>query len=94
MADRLAIVRSFTTGDANHDIKPVVGRFTQGANLGALYARVAGATDPQTGMPRNALLLPRAVDPSTGPAITNFGRFESSGGARARLCAVHAGSRR
>src|SRR5262245_29339532 len=28
LADRLAIVRSFATGDANHDIKPVVGRHT------------------------------------------------------------------
>src|SRR5437879_82356 len=26
MADRLAIVRSFASGDGNHDIKPVVGR--------------------------------------------------------------------
>src|SRR3954452_8742527 len=26
LADRLTIVRSFTTGDANHDIKPVVSR--------------------------------------------------------------------
>ena len=28
LADRVSIVRSFTTGDANHDIKPVVGRDT------------------------------------------------------------------
>jgi len=79
MADRLAIVRSFTTGDANHDIKPIVGRDTGGANLGVFYARAAGATDPRSGMPRAAVLFPRAVDPSTGPAIRNFGRFESSG---------------
>src|SRR5205085_7140927 len=26
MADRLAIVRSFVTGDGNHDIKTIVGR--------------------------------------------------------------------
>src|SRR5689334_7462871 len=32
-ADRLAVVGSFTTGDGNHDIKPVVGRDTFGANL-------------------------------------------------------------
>ena len=41
-ADKLAVVRSFYTGDANHDIKPVVGRDTMGANMGSLYARVAG----------------------------------------------------
>ncbi len=79
LADRLAIVRSFATGDANHDIKPVVGRDTHGANLGTLYARVAGANDAQTGMPRNVLLFPRAVDPTTGPHITTFGRFEATG---------------
>ncbi len=79
LADRLAIVRSFTTGDANHDIKPVVSRHSHGANLGSLYARVAGATDPATGMPRTALLVPRAVDPTTGAEQTQFGRFGSTG---------------
>ena len=79
VADRLAIVRSFTTGDGNHDIKPVVSRHTHRANLGSLYARAAGATDPATGMPRTALLLPRAVDPTTGPGQTQFGRFDSTG---------------
>jgi hypothetical protein len=79
LAHRLAIVRSFTTGDANHDIKPVVSRHTHGANLGSLFARVAGMTDPVTGMPRAALLFPRAVDATTGPGQTNFGRFDSTG---------------
>jgi hypothetical protein len=79
LADRLAIVRSFTTGDANHDIKPVVSRHTHGANLGSLFARVAGTTDPVTGMPRTALLFPRTVDATTGPEQTQFGRFGSTG---------------
>jgi uncharacterized protein (DUF1501 family) len=79
LANRLAIVRSFTTGDANHDIKPVVSRHTNGANLGALFSRVAGMTDAATGMPRTALLFPRAVDATTGPGQTNFGRFDSTG---------------
>jgi len=79
LANRLAIVRSFTTGDANHDIKPVVGRHTHGANLGSLFARVAGATDPATGMPRTALLFPRAVDATAGAEQTQFGRFGSTG---------------
>ena len=79
LADRLAIVRSFTTGDANHDIKPVVSRHTHGANLGSLFARAAGATDPATGMPRTALLFPRAVDATAGAEQTQFGRFGSTG---------------
>ncbi|MEX0727064.1 MAG: DUF1501 domain-containing protein [Planctomycetaceae bacterium] len=76
---QLAVVRSFVPGDANHDIKTIVGRATQGANLGSLYARVAGANHPLNGVPTNALLFPRAVDPSTGPEINNFGRFDATG---------------
>ena len=34
--DKFSIVRSFHTGDANHDIKPVVGRDTLRANMGTL----------------------------------------------------------
>jgi hypothetical protein len=79
LADRLAVVRSFTTGDANHDIKPVVGRDTAGANLGSIYAHVAGTNHPVTGLPTNALLLPRAVDPTTQPGTSAFGRFEAAG---------------
>lgn len=79
MADRLAIVRSFRTGDGNHDIKPVVGRWTTGANLGSLYARIAGTNDPVSGMPRNVSLFPRAVDPDAQPAVTDFGNFLATG---------------
>ena len=79
LADRIAIVRSFRTGDANHDIKPIVGRDTLNANMGSLYARVAGTSNPINGIPRNIALVPRAVDPDTGPAIASFGRFDSSG---------------
>jgi hypothetical protein len=78
-ADRFTIVRSFVTGDGNHDIKPVVGRATGGASLGALYARVAGGNHPRTGLPTNLLLYPRSVDPTTGPEVTGFGRFDSTG---------------
>src|SRR5215831_9820470 len=46
LANRLAIVRSFVTGDGNHDIKPVVGRDSSGANLGSVYARLAGLNHP------------------------------------------------
>jgi hypothetical protein len=80
LADKTSIVRSFRTGDGNHDIKPVVGKATLGANMGSLFARVAGTNDPKTGMPTNALLYPRAVDPETGPGVEQFGKFDSTGG--------------
>jgi len=79
LAHETSIVRSFKTGDGNHDIKPIVGKATGGANLGSLYARVAGANRPRSGMPTNVALYPQAVDPSTRPAIKQFGDFESAG---------------
>jgi Protein of unknown function (DUF1501) len=85
LADKLTVVRSFVTGDGNHDIKPVVGRDTGGANLGSLYAHVAGMNHPVSGLPTNALLLPRAVDPSTGPGIKDFGKFDATGTLSAAL---------
>jgi hypothetical protein len=80
LADKTSIVRSFRTGDANHDIKPVVGKATLGANMGSLFARVAGTNDPKTGMPTNTLLYPRAVDPEAGAGVEQFGKFDSTGG--------------
>jgi Protein of unknown function (DUF1501) len=78
-AHRLTVVRSFVPGDANHDLKPLVGRDTFGANLGCVYARVAGANHAETGLPSNVVLFPRAVDATTRPATSSFGRFQATG---------------
>ncbi len=77
--DKFSIVRSFRTGDGNHDIKPVVGKATMGANLGSLYARVAGTNHPVSGMPLNCALFPRAVDGEAGAMVDQFGKFDSVG---------------
>lgn len=79
LADRVSVVRSFVTGDGNHDIKPVVGRDTFGANLGSVFARVAGLNHPVTGVPTNVALYPPAVDSTTRPTTTSFGRFGDTG---------------
>ena len=79
LADRLTIVRSFRTGDGNHDIKPIVGSKTLHANLGSLYARVVGPHRSDNGMPRNVALFARAVSPNAQAPLTTFGRFDSSG---------------
>jgi len=78
-AHLLNIVRSFVTGDGNHDIKPVVGMATQRANIGSLYARVAGPMRPATAMPTNVTLFPHAVLTSAGQPITQFGDFTAAG---------------
>ncbi len=79
LADKLSVVRSFVTGDGNHDIKPIAGKDSFGANLGSVYARVAGTNHPITGMPTNVALYPNAVDASTRPANMSFGKFDSPG---------------
>ncbi|MFG0295180.1 MAG: DUF1501 domain-containing protein [Maioricimonas sp. JB045] len=78
-AHKLAIVRSVQTGDGRHDIKPIVSRFSDDANISTYYARIAGANRPDSGMPTTAALYPRAVEAEAMPAFKNFGDFESTG---------------
>jgi hypothetical protein len=78
IADRLAVVRSYVPGDANHDIKPIVCRDGHMANLGSAFASVAGGTGAN-GMPANCVLFPRSVDPNAGPEQGGFGKFASNG---------------
>jgi len=79
LAHRFSTVRSFVTGDAIHDIKTIVGKTTLGANMGSLYSRIAGPLRPETTMPTNVALFPRAVSNEAGPAISKFGNFISAG---------------
>jgi hypothetical protein len=78
-ADRLAIVRSFVPGDANHDIKTIVGKDSHMANIGSAYASAAGSSLPSNGLPTNCVLFPRSVDPAAGPEQGGFGKFVSTG---------------
>ncbi len=80
LANKLAIVRSYQPGYADHDIKPIVHRReTNNASLGAIYARVAGMNHPETGIPTNVALYPRAVDPKTQAPQLSFGNFGATG---------------
>ena len=65
MADRLAIVRSFASGNADHQNYQTVagGDNPTRAPMGTLYARIAGPNAPGTGMPNNVLVPPEAVSP-------------------------------
>jgi hypothetical protein len=78
-AHLLNIVRSFVTGDGNHDIKPVMSNSTLRANMGSLYSRIAGATRTDTAMPTNVTLFPRSVTADAGAPLKDFGDFESAG---------------
>lgn len=79
LADKIAVVRSFQTGDGNHNIKPLVSRHSLDANVGSVYSRAAGTTDEASGMPINAALFPRAVDKEAQQRIMNFGDFADTG---------------
>ena len=79
LAHKFSVVRSFATGDATHDIKPIVGRDTMRANMGSLYSRIAGPLRVDNPFPTNVMLFPRAVLPEAGPAIKQFGDFSATG---------------
>src|SRR6185436_14851800 len=63
LAHKFSIIRSFVTGDGNHDIKPIVGADTLRANMGSLYSSIAGPSRARTAMPTNVALSPRSVEP-------------------------------
>ncbi len=79
LAHKFSIVRSFVPGDANHDIKPILGADTLRANMGSLYSSIAGPSRVDTAMPTNVALFPRSIDPKAMAAVTEFGNFESTG---------------
>jgi hypothetical protein len=78
-ANRLCVVRSFVPGDANHDIKTIVGKDSHMANIGSAYASAAGSSLPSNGLPTNCVLFPRAVDPAAGIEQSGFGKFVANG---------------
>ena len=78
-ADRLAIVRSFSSGDGGHNQLPVLtGRSPSGGSMGAHVARLAGANHPESGMPTQGIVLPEQIQPDlelgepTGPFSYNY----------------------
>jgi hypothetical protein len=64
-ADRIAVVRSFASGNADHQnyLSVAGGGNSLKASMGSLYSRVAGTVHPKTGMPTSALVTPEAVKP-------------------------------
>ncbi len=79
LADKTTIVRSFQAGDAAHNLKPIMGRHSEDANLGSIYSRIGGVTAKASGIPTNAMLFPKAVDPEAQPQTKAFGDFANTG---------------
>ena len=62
IADQMAVVRSFASGNGGHTYESVTtGGNLAKASMSAVYAHLAGPTHPQTGLPTNMLVLPEAV---------------------------------
>jgi hypothetical protein len=62
LTDKLAVVRSYGSRNNDHTYLSVAsGGNRLKAAMSAIYARVAGANHPVTGMPSNTLVLPEAV---------------------------------
>jgi hypothetical protein len=74
LTDKIAVVRSYASMNGDHSYLAVTGaRNPLKASMSALYARVAGATHPRTGLPRSVLVLPEAVE----PGLKLQGNFET-----------------
>lgn len=64
MADRLAVVRCYQHGISSHEpaAKHVMaGGNPTGSNMASVFARIAGANSPATGIPNAAIITPPAV---------------------------------
>ena len=60
-ADKLTVVRSYQTNNGGHNIRPFVGPESLETGIGVHYARVAGTTRVETGLPTNMILFPQSV---------------------------------
>ena len=62
IADKLAVVRSYASGNAGHTYNSVAsGGNPLKAAMGSIYSRVVGSNNRSTGMPTNAIIKPEAV---------------------------------
>ncbi|MDG2213704.1 MAG: DUF1501 domain-containing protein [Verrucomicrobiota bacterium] len=65
LTDKFSVVRSYASRNAGHTYHPVTtANNPLKASMSALYTKVAGTNHPETGMPRNTLVLPEAIDPN------------------------------
>lgn len=87
MADRLAIVRSYRHGISSHGVAAkhvMAGGNSTGAQMGSIYARIAGMTNPETGMPVNSVVPPASLGESykkyggAGDRVTSTGSLPAS----------------
>ena len=84
LADSLAVIRSYRHGISSHGpaaMHVMAGGNPTGAQMGSIYSRIAGLTDPSSGMPRNMLVTAHAVGDEfkKKKLYTNVGRLSQTG---------------
>ena len=81
-AHKIAVVRSYRHGISSHGpaaMHVMAGGNSTGAMMGALYGRVAGLTDPRTGLPRNVLVTAQAMGDEYKKLYKNTERVSQTG---------------
>ncbi len=64
MTDKFSIVRSYASGNSGHTyLKTTSGDNPLKAAMSAMYAKLVGINDRDSGMPTNVLVKPEAIDP-------------------------------
>lgn len=84
LADSLAVIRSYRHGISSHGpaaMHVMAGGNPTGAQMGSIYSRIAGLTDPQSGMPRNMLVTAHSVGDEfkKKKLYANVGRLSQTG---------------
>jgi len=76
LADRMAVIRSFQHGNSSHGSASALvasGGNSTNATMGSVFARIAGTSNAQTGIPMNTVLTP----PSAGERYKGLGAQSS-----------------
>ena len=82
LADRMAVVRSYRHGISSHGtaaMHVMAGGNPTGAMMGALFARVAGLTNPATGLPQNVVVTSQAISDQHKGLYRNTDRVSQNG---------------
>ena len=82
LADRMAIVRSYRHGISSHGpaaMHVMAGGNATGAMMGSLYSRVAGLTNPSTGMPHNVVVTSQCISDKHKELYRNTDRVSQNG---------------
>jgi hypothetical protein len=82
LADRMAVVRSYRHGISSHGtaaMHVMAGGNPTGAMMGALFARVAGLTNPVTGLPQNVVVTSQAISDKNKGLYRNTDRVSQNG---------------